>query len=125
MPHAPAIYVQRQDHSMEEAGQRLRRARERLNLKFRDVEQASQLIAEKFMCPAEAAKLVMPMTVSPSKKYLYAAIRSQPTRVLTYAIDPAAVVLSADIADARRLAALDVVVKTGRAGASAGLGTLA
>ncbi len=31
---------------MEEAGQRLRRARERLNLKFRDVEQASQLIAE-------------------------------------------------------------------------------
>src|SRR5438067_58183 len=32
---------------MEEAGQRLRRARERLNLKFRDVEQASQLIAEK------------------------------------------------------------------------------
>ncbi|MEH2515595.1 6-phosphogluconolactonase [Bradyrhizobium sp. AZCC 1610] len=38
---------------------------------------------------AEAAKLVMPMTVSPSKKQLYAVIRSQPTRVLTYAIDPA------------------------------------
>ena len=38
---------------------------------------------------AEAAKLVMPMTVSPSKKYLYAVVRSQPTRVLTYAIDPA------------------------------------
>lgn len=38
---------------------------------------------------AEAAKLVMPMTVSPGKKYLYAVIRSQPTRVLTYAIDPA------------------------------------
>jgi 6-phosphogluconolactonase len=37
----------------------------------------------------EAAKLVMPMTVSPDKKYLYAVIRSQPTRVLTYAIDPA------------------------------------
>jgi 6-phosphogluconolactonase len=37
----------------------------------------------------EAAKLVMPMTVSPSKKYLYAVIRSQPVRVLTYAIDPA------------------------------------
>jgi 6-phosphogluconolactonase len=37
----------------------------------------------------EAAKLVMPMTVSPSKKHLYAVIRSQPTRVLTYAIDPA------------------------------------
>lgn len=32
---------------MEEAGQRLRRSRERLNLKFRDVEQASQLIAER------------------------------------------------------------------------------
>jgi len=37
----------------------------------------------------EAAKLVMPMTVSPDKKYLYAVIRSQPMRVLTYAIDPA------------------------------------
>src|SRR5262249_54150652 len=37
----------------------------------------------------EAAKLVMPMTVSPNKKYLYAIVRSQPTRVLTYAIDPA------------------------------------
>jgi 6-phosphogluconolactonase len=43
---------------------------------------------------AEAAKLVMPMTVSPSKKYLYAVIRSQPTRVLTYAIDPATGALS-------------------------------
>src|SRR5580693_5924393 len=32
---------------MEPAGQRLRRARERLNLKFRDVEQASLLIAER------------------------------------------------------------------------------
>ena len=29
----------------------------------------------------EAAKLVMPMTVSPNKKYLYAVIRSQPVRV--------------------------------------------
>src|SRR6202163_4264215 len=38
---------------------------------------------------AEAAKLVMPMTVSPNKKYLYAVVRSQPVRVLTYAIDPA------------------------------------
>ena len=37
----------------------------------------------------EAAKLVMPMTLSPDKKYLYAVIRSQPMRVLTYAIDPA------------------------------------
>ena len=36
----------------------------------------------------EAAKLVMPMTVSPNKKYLYAVIRSQPVRVLSYAIDP-------------------------------------
>jgi 6-phosphogluconolactonase len=43
---------------------------------------------------AEAAKLVMPMTVSPSKKHLYAVIRSQPTRVLTYAIDPATGVLT-------------------------------
>ena len=32
---------------MEFAGQRLRRARERLNLKFRDVELASQKIAER------------------------------------------------------------------------------
>ncbi|MGB9398593.1 MAG: beta-propeller fold lactonase family protein, partial [Pseudolabrys sp.] len=38
---------------------------------------------------AEAAKLVMPMAVSPSKKHLYAVVRSQPVRVLTYAIDPA------------------------------------
>src|SRR5476649_1495948 len=38
---------------------------------------------------AEAAKLVMPMTVSPNKKHLYAVVRSQPPRVLTYAIDPA------------------------------------
>ena len=37
----------------------------------------------------EAAKMVMPMTLSPNKKHLYAVIRSQPTRVLTYAIDPA------------------------------------
>ena len=37
----------------------------------------------------EAAKMVMPMTLSPNKKYLYAVIRSQPMRVLTYAIDPA------------------------------------
>ena len=43
---------------------------------------------------AEAAKLVMPMTVSPSKKHLYAVIRSQPTRVITYAIDPATGALS-------------------------------
>jgi transcriptional regulator with XRE-family HTH domain len=46
LPQAPAIYIQRQDNSTE-AGQRLRRARERLNLKFRDVEQASLVIAER------------------------------------------------------------------------------
>jgi 6-phosphogluconolactonase len=43
---------------------------------------------------AEAAKMVMPMAVSPNKKYLYAVVRSQPTRVLTYAIDPATGALS-------------------------------
>ena len=47
MAQTHAGYIPRQDHSMEEGGQRLRRARERLNLKFRDVEQASQLIAER------------------------------------------------------------------------------
>lgn len=36
---------------MEDAGQRLRKARERLNLKFRDVEQASQEIAERYGNP--------------------------------------------------------------------------
>jgi 6-phosphogluconolactonase len=38
---------------------------------------------------ADAAKMVMPMAVSPNKKMLYAVIRSQPVRVLSYAIDPA------------------------------------
>jgi 6-phosphogluconolactonase len=37
----------------------------------------------------DAAKLVMPMAVSPNRKILYAVIRSQPVRVLSYAIDPA------------------------------------
>ena len=36
-----------------------------------------------------AANLVMPMTVSPDRKFLYAAIRSKPFSVITYAIDPA------------------------------------
>ena len=36
---------------------------------------------------AEAAKLVMPMALSPDKKYLYASIRSQPYRVLTWRDD--------------------------------------
>lgn len=35
-------------HSMEEAGQKLRRVRERLNLRVRDVEQASLKIADKY-----------------------------------------------------------------------------
>jgi 6-phosphogluconolactonase len=37
----------------------------------------------------EAAKLVMPMAVNPNRRNLYAVIRSQPMRVLSYAIDPA------------------------------------
>ncbi|HEX8048856.1 lactonase family protein [Rhizobium sp.] len=36
----------------------------------------------------DAGKMVMPMTVSPDKKHLYAVVRSQPYRVLTLAIDP-------------------------------------
>jgi 6-phosphogluconolactonase len=64
---------------------------------------------------AEAAKLVMPMTVSPDKKFLYAVIRSQPTRVLTYAIDPATGALtqkaSAPLPDSMPYASTD---KTGR-----------
>lgn len=35
----------------------------------------------------EAGKTVMPMAVAPNKKFLYAVVRSQPMRVLTYAID--------------------------------------
>ena len=35
----------------------------------------------------KAGKLVMPMAVSPDQKHLYAAVRSQPLRVITYAID--------------------------------------
>lgn len=37
----------------------------------------------------DAGKMVMPMTVSPDKKHLYAVIRSQPYRVLTLTIDSA------------------------------------
>jgi 6-phosphogluconolactonase len=37
----------------------------------------------------DAAKMVMPMAVSPNKKTLYAVVRSQPVRVLSFAIDPA------------------------------------
>ena len=36
---------------------------------------------------ADAGKLVMPMALSPSKKFLYAVVRSEPFRVMTYAID--------------------------------------
>jgi 6-phosphogluconolactonase len=43
---------------------------------------------------AEAGKLVMPMAVSPGKRFLYAAVRSEPFRVLTYAIDPKTGVLT-------------------------------
>jgi 6-phosphogluconolactonase len=37
----------------------------------------------------KAGMLVMPMTLSPDKHYLYAVVRSLPLRVVTYAIDPA------------------------------------
>ena len=36
---------------------------------------------------AEAGKTVMPMAVAPNMKFLFAVVRSQPMRVLTYAID--------------------------------------
>lgn len=51
MPAAPVTILQRQDHSTVEAGRRLRRERERLNLKFRDVEQLSLAIAERHSNP--------------------------------------------------------------------------
>jgi 6-phosphogluconolactonase len=38
----------------------------------------------------EAQKLVMPMCVSPDKRYLYAAARTKPFTVFTFAIDPKA-----------------------------------
>jgi len=37
---------------------------------------------------AKAASVVMPMAVSPNKRFLYAAARSKPYSVLVYAIDP-------------------------------------
>jgi 6-phosphogluconolactonase len=37
---------------------------------------------------AAAGKLVMPMALSPDRRFLYAVIRSEPFRVLTYAINP-------------------------------------
>lgn len=36
----------------------------------------------------QAGKLVMPMTFSPDKHYLYAVVRSSPIHVVTYAVDP-------------------------------------
>ncbi|PKU23133.1 6-phosphogluconolactonase [Telmatospirillum siberiense] len=41
-----------------------------------------------------AGKAVMPMTVSPDKKFLYASVRSKPFNVVTYAIDPSSGALS-------------------------------
>ncbi len=46
--HSPGgLGLPREDHSTEDAGQRLKRARERLNLRYRDVEEASIRIAER------------------------------------------------------------------------------
>jgi 6-phosphogluconolactonase len=39
---------------------------------------------------SDAGKVVMPMAVSPNKKVLYAVVRSEPFRVLTYAVNSAA-----------------------------------
>jgi 6-phosphogluconolactonase len=36
---------------------------------------------------SDAGKLVMPMSTSPDKKYLFAAVRSKPFKVITYGID--------------------------------------
>jgi transcriptional regulator with XRE-family HTH domain len=52
MPESNAAFPGRlglgKHHSMEDAGQKLRRIRERLNLRVRDVEQATQKIADKY-----------------------------------------------------------------------------
>ncbi|HEX6080652.1 MAG TPA: beta-propeller fold lactonase family protein [Methylomirabilota bacterium] len=42
----------------------------------------------------EAGKPVMPMSVSPDRRFLFAAVRSKPFRVITYAIDPKSGALS-------------------------------
>src|SRR5579864_4914372 len=42
---ASTAAAQRRNHSMEDAGQKLKRVRERLNLRYRDVEEASNQIA--------------------------------------------------------------------------------
>jgi len=43
----------------------------------------------------KAEKLVMPMAVSPDKRFLIAAVRSKPYRALTYSIDPSSGALKA------------------------------
>ena len=64
---------------------------------------------------APAGKLVMPMAVSPDRRFLYAAVRTKPYTVLTYAIDPATGALrqasSAPLAESFPFISLD---KTGR-----------
>jgi transcriptional regulator with XRE-family HTH domain len=47
-PALPGHLALGKHHSMEDAGQKLRRVRERLNLRVRDVEQATQKIADKY-----------------------------------------------------------------------------
>jgi 6-phosphogluconolactonase len=63
----------------------------------------------------KAGKLVMPMAVSPDQKHLYAVVRSQPLRVITYAIDAATGALkeeaTAPLADSMPYASVD---KNGR-----------
>ena len=62
-----------------------------------------------------AGKLVMPMAVSPDKRFLFAALRAKPFTVITYAIDPATGALkqvaSSPLAESFPYIALD---KTGR-----------
>src|SRR6266702_2663361 len=63
----------------------------------------------------KAAKLVMPMAVSPDKRFLYAATRSKPYSVMTYAIEPHAggltLVSTAPLAESFPYISLD---RTGR-----------
>lgn len=47
--------------------------------------QAERLVA---LATTEAADAVMPLAISPDKRYLYAAVRSEPLRVLSYRIEP-------------------------------------
>jgi 6-phosphogluconolactonase len=62
-----------------------------------------------------AGKMVMPMAVSPDRRFLFAAIRSKPYSVLTYSIDPGTGALrrlaSAPLAESMAYISLD---KTGR-----------